>query len=201
MYLSFDDFRTGCFLTAIWLHRTILGTSCTSCISADEAAGLEYLQHESFIHAASQAMLVTKKHPWISDFNNRLPSTMTGLHLTAYFGLMEQLVALLERKYIPDVKDANGWTPLSWAARNEHDTVPKLLLKKDGVNPDSLDSNDRTPVALFVIHKHEAVVSLLLDKRDVKPDSKNKEGWTPLSWAARNGHEKVVKELMQNVKA
>lgn len=146
-------------------------------------------------------MLVTKKHPWISDFNNRLPSTMTGLHLTAYFGLMEQLVALLERKYIPDVKDANGWTPLSWAARNEHDTVPKLLLKKDGVNPDSLDSNDRTPVALFVIHKHEAVVSLLLDKRDVKPDSKNKEGWTPLSWAARNGHEKVVKELMQNVKA
>ncbi|RDH30763.1 ankyrin [Aspergillus welwitschiae] len=181
MYLSFDDFRTGC--SRYWGHHAPHASPQT------KQQALEYLQHESLIHAASQAMLVTRKHPWNSDFNNRLPSTMTRLHLTAYFGLMEQLMALLETKYSPG------------AARNEHDTVPKLLCKKDGVDPDCLDSNDRTPVALFAMHGTRGSSSLLLGKRNVKPDSKINEGRTPLSLVARNGHEKAVKELIQNVQA
>jgi len=55
---------------------------------------------------------------------------MTGVHLAAYFGLKEVMIALLENRHDPDLKDTYGQTPLSWAIENGHKAVMELLLEK-----------------------------------------------------------------------
>jgi ankyrin repeat protein len=67
------------------------------------------------------------------DYSQNVPRQMTGVHVTAYFGLREAMIALLENGYDPDSKDSNGQTPLTCAARYGHEAVVKLLLAKDGV--------------------------------------------------------------------
>jgi ankyrin repeat protein len=74
---------------------------------------------------------------------------MTGLHLTAMFGLLylsEMLLSYSDGNMgiSADSKDAYGQTPLAWAAGNGHETVVELLLARDGVDLDSKDSYGQT---------------------------------------------------------
>ncbi|KAI9760034.1 MAG: hypothetical protein M1840_002750, partial [Geoglossum simile] len=59
--------------------------------------------------------------------------------------------------------DEDGRTPLSWAARNGHEAVVKLLLAIEKVDLNSKDSSyGRTPLSWAAGNGHEAVVKLLL---------------------------------------
>ena len=44
-----------------------------------------------------------------------------------------------------DSKCNVGWTPLSWAAREDRETIVQLFLEKDDIEADSKDKNGRTP--------------------------------------------------------
>ncbi|XP_014555772.1 hypothetical protein COCVIDRAFT_64178, partial [Bipolaris victoriae FI3] len=88
-------------------------------------------------------------------------------------------------------------TPLSWAAKNGHDAVVRLLLAKDDVDPDMKDSqSNRTPLSWAAEKGHEAIFQLLLDTGNVEIDSKDAFRRTPLSWAAEGGHETIVQLLL-----
>jgi ankyrin repeat protein len=63
-----------------------------------------------------------------------------------------------------DLKDSYGRTPLSWAARNGHEAVVKLLLEK-GAELETKDVYyDQTPLSWAARNGQEAVVKLLLEK-------------------------------------
>jgi hypothetical protein len=135
---------------------------------------LDLLESEAKVSSSSQAMMV-------SGYSKGVPTQMTGLHLAAYFGLSEAMIALLKRGHEPDSKDSYDQTPLS--------------LAEDGVDLNSKDRNDRTPLSYAAENGHEAVVKLLLAEDGVDLNSKDGYDKTPLSHAARNGHEAVVKLL------
>ncbi|KAI9778776.1 MAG: hypothetical protein M1839_007866 [Geoglossum umbratile] len=173
-YLLFDTFESGfCqtdeeFKTRLWLNPLY------------EYAARNWGYHAC---AASEAE------------DQSVPKNMTGVHLAAYFGLKEVIIALLKDGYDLKFKDSHGWTPLSRAAGKGHERVVELLLEK-GVDLDSKVQYGWTPLSLAAASGHDAVVKLLLE-RSVDPNSKDNIGWTPLLMAAAKGHETVVKLLLE----
>lgn len=53
-----------------------------------------------------------------TDYARNNPSKMTGVHLAAYFGLTEIMVALAENGLAPNSRDTYGRTPLRVAVGN-----------------------------------------------------------------------------------
>ena len=205
-YLSFDTFTSGpCstdkeFETRLQLNPLYdyaarnWGHHARSATTEVGQSILDFLESEAKVAGSNQAMMATKKY---SGFCRTVSRQMTGVHVAAYFGLREAMIALFENGYDPNARDTYGGTSLSWAAGNGHEVVVKLLLAKEGINPDSKDTrHGRTPLSWAAWRGHEAVVKLLLAKEGVDPDSKSKSGRTPLSWAAEKGHEAVVKLLL-----
>ncbi|KAH7231838.1 uncharacterized protein BKA55DRAFT_524137 [Fusarium redolens] len=68
--------------------------------------------------------------------------------------------ALDRNVLVVDVRDADGRTPLSWAAERGHEAVVRLLLEK-GAAIDSEDRFGRTPLEFAAERRHEAMVRLL----------------------------------------
>ncbi|RYP71044.1 hypothetical protein DL769_004757 [Monosporascus sp. CRB-8-3] len=91
--------------------------------------------------------------------------------------------------------DSSGQPLLSWAARNGHEAVVRLLLEK-GAELESRDKNGWTPLSWAAENGHETVIRLLLEK-GAGLESKDSKGLTPLLWAAKKGHEAVVRLLIE----
>jgi ankyrin repeat protein len=159
---------------------------------------LEFLRSRAKSSAASQAMMASTSPFYHFE---SLPTQMIGVHIAAYLGLDWATKGLLAGEIDIDnanldLGDGHGQTPLSWAARNGHEAVVKLLLDTRRVDVDSKDNQGRTPLSWAAKNGHEAVVKLLFDMGRADVDSKDNQGRTPLSWAAKNGHEAVVKLLL-----
>lgn len=94
-----------------------------------------------------------------------------------------------------NLADANGRTPLSWAAGGGHVTIAEALLEK-GAKADSLDRYARTPLSWAAANGRAKIVKTLIDRKDVSAIRKNLFGFTSLALAAENGHESVVEILL-----
>ena len=95
---------------------------------------------------------------------------MTGLHLTAYFGVEAIVKLLLDTgKVEADSKDNFGQTPLSWAAQGGHEAVVKLLLKK-GSEVEIESRSGWTPLQLAALNGHEGVEQLLVIHGSSEPE-------------------------------
>ena len=209
-YLSFSLFRSGyCQTDGEFEERLQLNqlydyaahnwghharAASTSC-----QAVMEFLEKQAQVEASSQALTAVKLWEGHSEYSQEIPKQITGLHLTAYFGVDNAARVLLGSNG-PDLKDSYGRTPLSWAAASGHEAVVKLLLETGKVDADSKDIYGRTPLSWAAANGHEAVVKLLLETGKVDADSKDRDGRTPLWWAAARGHEAVVKLLLETGK-
>ena len=131
-------------------------------ILSQEAVG--FLKSQPKTEAASQALLVNKRHSWHSRYSQEAPRQMTGPHLAAYFGLKEAMITLSENGHDLNSKDSNGRTSLSWAAKRGHEAVVRLLLEKGAELEAKEDDFGQTPLSLAAGWGHEAVVKLLLEK-------------------------------------
>jgi ankyrin repeat protein len=207
-YLLLDAFKTGFCPTDMEFEERLQlnvlygyaarnwGHHAREASTQDEPLIIDLLEREAKVSSSSQAMIAFR--PYFSDpgYSQRVPRQMVGVHVAAYFGLWEAMIALLKKGHDPNAKDGYGRTALFWAAKNGHGAVVELLLEKDGVDLDSKDKHGWTPLWWAIKRGHNAVVKQLLAKDGVDPDSKDKNDQTPLSWAAENGHEAVVMILL-----
>jgi ankyrin repeat protein len=211
-YLSFNAFETGfCpmgeeFEARLQSHPLYnyaaqnWGHHARAASTEVEQLTLNFLKSEKTVSVSSQAMIASRDD---SGYNQRVPRQMTGVHLAAYFGLKEAIVALLKNGHNLDCKDTYGQTPPWWGAEKGHEAVVKLLLEK-GADSNSKDKYDWTPLS-WAEKGREAVVELLEDGTDLESEegtdleSKDEDRPTPLSWAVGNGHEAVMKLLLEKL--
>jgi hypothetical protein len=67
---------------------------------------LDLLRSDSLVEAQVQAMMISKD-PWLfGSYSQRFPNQMQGLHLAAYFGLLEIVATLLQSSSNNDSKDS-----------------------------------------------------------------------------------------------
>ena len=131
---------------------------------------------------------------WLFYPKNSLTG-FTGLHCAAYFGCVEIMAALLgTSKWDVQATDYHGNTALTWAAKQGHEGVVRLLLERRDVNANIPDTKDgRTPLSWAAENGHEGVVKMLLERNDVNPKIADiGHCRTPLLWAAQDGHHGVA---------
>ncbi|KAF7917816.1 uncharacterized protein EAE97_011954 [Botrytis byssoidea] len=160
---------------------------------------LNFLENEAKISSSSQALMAFGSSSGYYGYSQSVPRQMTGTHLAAYFGLREEMIALVRNGHDPDYRDTYGRTPLSLAAENGHEIVAKLLLAEYVADPGSKDTDGWTSLSHAVANGHETVVELLLVEDTVDPDCKDSNNRTPLLYAAWYGYETLVKLLLATV--
>ena len=57
---------------------------------------LDFLESEAKVSSSCQAMAASKSYSGDSGYSQEVPRQMAGVHLAAYFGLKETIIALLE---------------------------------------------------------------------------------------------------------
>ena len=122
---------------------------------------------------------------------------MVAMHWGAYFGLSEEVKALITRGHDVEPAGTHRRTPLSWAAERGHDIVVGLLLRKNP-NLEARDKSvfERTPLLWAVESGHEKVVELLLEAGADLQNRDTNWGLTPLAWAAADGHTPIARLLI-----
>ncbi|KFZ13947.1 hypothetical protein V501_03464, partial [Pseudogymnoascus sp. VKM F-4519 (FW-2642)] len=195
-YLSFDVFKRGFCLTDSnfeerlqlnpfykyaaqnWGHHACKISSLSHVLTQGV---LDFLKNKPKVEASSQGLLAIKRYLSHSNYSGEVPRRVTGLCLTAYFGVEAVINLLLETGQVEaDSKDSDSRTPLSYAAQHGHEAVIRLLLETGQVEADSKNSDSRTPLSYAAQHGHEAVVKLLLATGKVEADFKDSSSWTPL---------------------
>ncbi|RPA94532.1 ankyrin [Choiromyces venosus 120613-1] len=91
-------------------------------------------------------------------------------------------------------------TLLSWAAKNGHTEVVKLLMGPEDVELDASDFRARTPLFFAVLNGYEGVVRLLLSRHDINLNSLDNSRETHLGMAGFSAtylatwceHEKIL---------
>ncbi|KAJ5359300.1 uncharacterized protein N7496_011713 [Penicillium cataractarum] len=171
-----------------WGHHARLAS-----ISSNEV--MDFLQCEAKVIASSQALMAVKRHSWQSNYSAQVPRRITGRHLAAYFGIQEAVKAFLDEG-LPDIKDSDGRTPLSWAAEKGHENVVELLLAKAGIDVNSAGKTGLAALSFAAENGHAEIVKMLLMIKSIDVNQRDSYGRTPLLWAAIKGHERVVGILL-----
>ena len=155
---------------------------------------------DEHISARQLLLRLERDENWTLDLDEEEQTKFTGLHVSAFFGVVEICAEVLKMKeWDINAGDCFGSTALSWAARGGHEAVVQMLLKRKDINPDHAEIKyGRTPLSRAAAWGREGVVRMLLERKDVNPDQADTEyGLTPLMLAAMAGHEGIVKILLE----
>lgn len=91
--------------------------------------------------------------------------------------------------------DANGWTPLTSAARQRHDKTIDLLVEL-GADPNRPDGNGVTPLAAALMRDHVPSIKALID-HGADLEEPGQQGYRPLALAVAEQKYEAAKALME----
>ena len=91
----------------------------------------------------------------------------TLLSMASSVGHEEVVRLLLGKGADVNMADADGWTPIHWAAHRGHIEVVRILLDR-GADPNSEDGSKCTPLHWAAFYGHKKVVQLLLRRGAVE---------------------------------
>ncbi|KAE8416596.1 ankyrin repeat-containing domain protein [Aspergillus pseudocaelatus] len=132
---------------------------------------------------------------YLPQYNdNELRLVASYVHIAAFFGVQALVLHLCLAERDLDLRDIEGQTPLSWAARRGHKVVTKPLIE-NGVALDSRDHAGRTPLLLALESRHEAVALLLIES-GAAVDAADRFNNVALSMAAQSRCEAVAELLI-----
>ena len=92
--------------------------------------------------------------------------------------------------------DANGWTPLHWAAAGDHMSIVKVLLSQR-VDVNAQDKNGWTPLHWAASKGYADVVKLLL-ARNADVSIQDAIGMTPFKLAEQSGQKETADLISQH---
>lgn len=148
----------------------------------------EFPSSSALIQASCDVMFKVGHWPRDDRYYGDYPTGMSGLHVAAYFGIVNLIRALGSRaETMINALDDWGCTALTWAAGKGQEGAVETILKFPAIDVDIRDSQGRTPISLAAEHGHIAIVKMLLD-HDANPNFKDFHQATPLWYAAKGGH-------------
>lgn len=115
---------------------------------------------------------------------------MTPLCCATSGGHLGIVELLLQRKVDLNRGDIDGWTPMHWAASNNHVTVIQRL-HAAGAETEPLTVSRRTPLAVAAKMGAEAAVTTLL-VLGASMAAKDEDDCTPRDLAEDAGHDEIV---------
>ncbi|KAJ7585110.1 Pfs, NACHT and ankyrin domain protein [Mycena floridula] len=193
-YMGFDTFDTTHVTYAMWLLYPLAQYAIGHWgkhAKKDEATTMPYIfkfleKENNIAHIFNQSR----------DSNVWKWPTTGQAHILAWLGLDQTLKSLISKDHSAATSiDKNGSTPLSYAARQGHIDIVKLLLEKNA-DPAAADQYKCTPLSHAARRGHIDIVKLLLEK-NADPAAADQYKRTPLSYAARWGHIDIVKLLLE----
>ncbi|EED13813.1 ankyrin, putative [Talaromyces stipitatus ATCC 10500] len=121
----------------------------------------------------------------------------SALHLASHLGLTKLVAEFVKEGVNPDVKDANGVTPLMLAADHGNVDVAKVLIEA-GASVSSVDNTGRSLLYKATELNEVAFVELLIKQKgiDVNITHPRQSDLTPLILAAMNGCAEIVQLLV-----
>jgi len=168
--------------------------------------------NDSFILAVQSGDLI-KVSTYISlgaDVNYQDPkSKNTGLMIASHSGDHVICEVLLDHGACPFLRNIYGYTAISFAARNGHVDIGRLLLSKSRIlqphplkktTPDGSVASmingtstihHETPLMQAVYGGHRDFIIMLLEK-GANPNSRTKYGWTPIEFAKAKGNLNIL---------
>ncbi|KAF4947724.1 hypothetical protein FSARC_13898 [Fusarium sarcochroum] len=207
-YLSFDVFGSGfCRTDEEFEERMRLNPfyHYSACYWGSHAydiktlsrAAIDFLESTTRVESSVQALMNSSLAwtLWRPGYSQKVPRQLSGLHLTAFFGLEDGVQVFGSSCCTLNTRDSDGRTALSYAAEKGHETVVKLFLDKGDLDIDSNDKCDRTPLWWAATRGHEAIVKLFLDTGKVDVDAQDRKGRSPLRCAVEHGYEAIIKLL------
>ena len=103
---------------------------------------VQLLQKKQNIAFAIQVLL-SRSDFFRGDYRLMFKGQFSVMHLLSYFGLEKMICHQLENGAEADSKDKHRRSPLSFAARYEHQSVVKLLLTRDDIEVNLKDARHR----------------------------------------------------------
>ncbi|GFR41470.1 hypothetical protein Agub_g2159 [Astrephomene gubernaculifera] len=126
--------------------------------------------------------------------------SITSLHFAAWAGNTRALVQLVRAKaFDPSEPDADGWTPLHFAALAGHSETVRLLLTC-GCQPDGRSKCGSTPALMAAKYgrsQDHVVIMRLLAEAGAALDVRDARGRTLLMLAAKAGNLSMVELLLE----
>ncbi|KAM5366213.1 hypothetical protein ACJZ2D_010641 [Fusarium nematophilum] len=175
-------------------HLRSCGPHIPSVVATSSMASFIY--NASKVEASCQVLFTERPNYGRTGNEKAFPSHCTGLHLAALFGVELLVRSLLGHGHHVDAQDADGRTPLSYAAENYDDATVTLLLDA-GADMEKSDNWLQTPLSCAAKGGYKATGQRLLE-RGADIETRRDDGQKPLILAARKGHVDLVEILLDS---